>query len=637
MVILQGRVKSLELVNGVDWMVKMDYGMDQQPKILKTKSISTGVAISATQTQQTRPTGVAKWVAIMARFVKNAIKWPHVANNDIEVHSPDKIIDRRPSIDQCEAESEADMLPALQKKGSAKKIDKKKIPATQNTPTTKAQPFKKKKTIDLASPSGKDTSANLAPLPDESTSPDNSTSPDKPVPHESGDSKGSRSKNYDDEEDVCIFKSWLHVSQDPLNSTNQAGDTFWKRQKKGSAKKIDKKKIPATQNTPTTKAQPFKKKKTIDLASPSGKDTSANLAPLPDESTSPDNSTSPDKPVPHESGDSKGSRSKNYDDEEDVCIFKSWLHVSQDPLNSTNQAGDTFWKRVGNITKDLDKRQESLAKLQHAVNKFCGAIEQVKLSNQSGVNAEDQFNNGLKYYKATSEKNKKFSHLQCYYVLHEAPKWKEHRVEWLKKQQDKKKNGEKSGSTINSSIMDSGTIESLASDPNKDDTSSETSSFKKNATGCPSIGTRKAKDLVAKAREDKKFKKDIISVHRDLAQQTKKQNKILSVQQEALTTLANHAIMLADLVTASKHSRRFYEWSQMKVLEKIEKERAEYEKKKKKPTRSISKKNNRNTTKMEEKNPGGRKQPITWRVMKKKKKERKEKKEKRKRKRRRNA
>ncbi|KAH9449781.1 hypothetical protein Pst134EB_020596 [Puccinia striiformis f. sp. tritici] len=43
---LQGRVKSLELVNGVDWMVKMDYGMDQQPKILKTKSISTGVAIS---------------------------------------------------------------------------------------------------------------------------------------------------------------------------------------------------------------------------------------------------------------------------------------------------------------------------------------------------------------------------------------------------------------------------------------------------------------------------------------------------------------------------------------------------------------------------------------------------------------
>ncbi|KAI7933492.1 hypothetical protein MJO28_002516 [Puccinia striiformis f. sp. tritici] len=38
--------------------------------------------------------------------------------NDIEVHSPEKIIDHRPSIDQCEAESEADMLPALQKKGS---------------------------------------------------------------------------------------------------------------------------------------------------------------------------------------------------------------------------------------------------------------------------------------------------------------------------------------------------------------------------------------------------------------------------------------------------------------------------------------------------------------------------------------
>ncbi|POW19195.1 hypothetical protein PSHT_04931 [Puccinia striiformis] len=400
---------------------------------------------------------------------KRKVKAIETTDNDIEVHSPEKIIDRRPSIDQCEAESEADMLPALQKKGSAKKNDKKKIPATQNTPTTKAQPFKKKKTIDLASPSGKDTSANLAPLPDESTS------PDKPVPHESGDSKGSRSKNYDDEEDVHICKSWLHVSQDPLNSTNQAGDTFWKR---------------------------------------------------------------------------VGEHYESMRD--DTSKFRTWTSVK------------SRWQI-----------------LQHAVNKFCGAIEQVKLSNQSGVNAEDQFNNALKYYKATSDKNKKFSHLQCYYVLHEAPKWKEHRVEWLKKQRDEKKNGEKSGSTINSSIMDSGTIESLASDPNNDDASSETSSFKKNATVRPSIGTRKAKDLVAKAREDKKFKEDIISVHRDLAQKTKKQNNILSVQQEALTTLADHAIMSADLVTASEHSRRFYEWSQMKVLEKIKKERAEYEKKKK--------------------------------------------------------
>ncbi|KNE97414.1 hypothetical protein PSTG_09247 [Puccinia striiformis f. sp. tritici PST-78] len=160
---------------------------------------------------------------------KRKVKAIETTDNDIEVQSPEKIIDRRPSIDQCEAESEADMLPALQKKGSAKKNDKQKIPATQNTPTTKAQPFKKKKTIDLASPSGKDTSANLAPLPDESTSPNKSTSPDKPVPHESGDSKGSRSKNYDGEEDVRICKLWLHVSQDPLNLTNQAGDTFWKR------------------------------------------------------------------------------------------------------------------------------------------------------------------------------------------------------------------------------------------------------------------------------------------------------------------------------------------------------------------------------------------------------------------------
>ena len=35
-----------------------------------------------------------------------------------------------------------------------------------------------------------------------------------------------------------------------------------------------------------------------------------------------------------------------YKGDEDVQIFCSWLEITQDPLNSTNQTGDTFWSCV---------------------------------------------------------------------------------------------------------------------------------------------------------------------------------------------------------------------------------------------------------------------------------------------------
>ncbi|KNF02670.1 hypothetical protein PSTG_03956 [Puccinia striiformis f. sp. tritici PST-78] len=61
--------------------------------------------------------------------------------------------------------------------------------------------------------------------------------------------------------------------------------------------------------------------------------------------TSDDQSITEEAP-PSESNESKGPQSHNYQDAEDVQICKSWLDVSQDPLNLTNQAADTFWTRV---------------------------------------------------------------------------------------------------------------------------------------------------------------------------------------------------------------------------------------------------------------------------------------------------
>ncbi|KNF06084.1 hypothetical protein PSTG_00596 [Puccinia striiformis f. sp. tritici PST-78] len=41
--------------------------------------------------------------------------------------------------------------------------------------------------------------------------------------------------------------------------------------------------------------------------------------------------------------ENNGSRSGNYVTAEDVQICHSWLETTEDPLNSTNQSGGTFW------------------------------------------------------------------------------------------------------------------------------------------------------------------------------------------------------------------------------------------------------------------------------------------------------
>ncbi|KAI7953468.1 hypothetical protein MJO28_006015 [Puccinia striiformis f. sp. tritici] len=285
----------------------------------------------------------------------------------------------------------------------------------------------------------------------------------------------------------------------PLEVEPEANKQPLKKKKGLTPRKIAEEKTTPLKKSTTSTAPPSKKKSLTNVAL-TPRNEATDLVP-PSQKSSPSNEA-----PPADLTDQKGSRSKNYDDEEDIKICHSWLEVSQDPLNSTNHAGDTCWKRVGEhyeSTRDDDAlyRTWSSVKsrwqiLQHAVNKFCGAVQHVKLANKSGETIQDHITKALACYKATSEKGKKF-------------------------------------------------------------TSSDASPVKSNAGGRPP-GNRKAKDLVAKAQEDKQFKDDIISVHRDLAQQTKTQNDILAVQREALTTLADHAVMSTDLVTVSEASRPFF-------------------------------------------------------------------------------
>ncbi|KNE92715.1 hypothetical protein PSTG_13923 [Puccinia striiformis f. sp. tritici PST-78] len=212
----------------------------------------------------------------------------------------------------------------------------------------------------------------------------------------------------------------------PLEVEPEANKQPLKKKKGLTPRKIAEEKTTPLKKSTTSTAPPSKKKSLTNVAL-TPRNEATDLVP-PSQKSSPSNEA-----PPADLTDQKGSRSKNYDDEEDIKICHSWLEVSQDPLNSTNHAGDTCWKRVG------------------------------------------------EHYESTRD----------------------------------------------------------------DDALYRTWSSVKS-------------HLVAKAQEDKQFKDDIISVHRDLAQQTKTQNDILAVQREALTTLADHAVMSTDLVTVSEASRPFF-------------------------------------------------------------------------------
>jgi hypothetical protein len=97
--------------------------------------------------------------------------------------------------------------------------------------------------------------------------------------------------------------------------------------------------------------------------------------------------------------------------------------VDKDPLNSTNQAANTFWNRIAksfsssmkHTTQNMISIKSQWQTIQHAVNKFSGCMKQIETANQSGTTIEDWFSPPLKLYEALS--NKAFIHIQCYNIL----------------------------------------------------------------------------------------------------------------------------------------------------------------------------------------------------------------------------
>ncbi|PLW34330.1 hypothetical protein PCANC_25504 [Puccinia coronata f. sp. avenae] len=119
----------------------------------------------------------------------------------------------------------------------------------------------------------------------------------------------------------------------------------------------------------------------------------------------------------------------NFNEDKDVQICCSWLEVTDNPLNSTNQTSTTFWARVCEhylIRIPMYQHPISSIKtcwqvLQRYINKFHGCLKQVKQANQSGLTQKDQLNRALELCAALE--GRLFNNLCCYNILNEAEKW----------------------------------------------------------------------------------------------------------------------------------------------------------------------------------------------------------------------
>ncbi|PLW58189.1 hypothetical protein PCANC_00904 [Puccinia coronata f. sp. avenae] len=266
----------------------------------------------------------------------------------------------------------------------------------------------------------------------------------------------------------------------------------------------------------------------------------------------------------------KTSRAPNYKDDEDVQICESWLAVTQDPLNSTNQSGDTFWTRVAHhymskipsTPRSFFSLKSRWSIIQRTVNKFNGCYRQIVNANQSGASHNDRLSAALKLYCKTE--GKPFTRLQCFNILVNAEKWNAYCADLELKNTATKKLASNADSPA--LVMD------LSSEVTPSDATSEVTVVPASSEPGQPIGNRKAKQIKQEDGKSAKWKEDMLTVQQKLAAQNDIQNQILAKQKDAMQTLAEESIMNVDISTISESRRPYYEWKQKQIMARVAQE-----------------------------------------------------------------
>ena len=119
----------------------------------------------------------------------------------------------------------------------------------------------------------------------------------------------------------------------------------------------------------------------------------------------------------HEVG--KAQKEKNFSQEEERQLYKSVLHVLQDPMTGNGLCATTFWKRImkhyqeNRPTTCGERPTGSLETkwglIKHVVSKFYSIYKSVLSLNQSGTSLEDVLDRFLNLYnKVHHLKNQPF-------------------------------------------------------------------------------------------------------------------------------------------------------------------------------------------------------------------------------------
>ncbi|KAG0588250.1 hypothetical protein KC19_2G228700 [Ceratodon purpureus] len=129
----------------------------------------------------------------------------------------------------------------------------------------------------------------------------------------------------------------------------------------------------------------------------------------------------------------RGKKGKHFSADEERCLCRSFLAVSQDPVCGNGQRNTAFWERITTHfnktkpryapTRPSRSLESKWSHIKHDVAKFVGAHKQVSDSRESGVSAEDVLERALEYYKDRHPKQQTFAFLHCWQLLKEVPRW----------------------------------------------------------------------------------------------------------------------------------------------------------------------------------------------------------------------
>ena len=131
----------------------------------------------------------------------------------------------------------------------------------------------------------------------------------------------------------------------------------------------------------------------------------------------------------------KRPRGRNFRQTDDERLCKTWLSISQDPIEGNGQKIESFWSRIADLFNEgipisdpwyrsAASLQSRWSPLQASVSKFCGAYAQVVEEHHSGWNEQMVIDEALKRFTIKDSKGSSFGNLTSWVILKSSPKWK---------------------------------------------------------------------------------------------------------------------------------------------------------------------------------------------------------------------